>query len=60
MLNRNKMLESDKMGATCAVSVGNHQFDATVKVRQNVTMLVSTNFDQYTTLPSGPHPTLCR
>jgi hypothetical protein len=35
MLNRNKMLESDKMGATCALSVGNHQFDATAKVRQN-------------------------
>jgi len=36
MLNRNEMLESDKMGATYALSVGNYQFDATVKVlRQN-------------------------
>jgi hypothetical protein len=60
MLNPNIMLESDKMGAMCALSVGNHQFDATVKVRQNVRVLVSANFDQYTTLPSGPHPTLCR
>ena len=45
------------MGATCALSAGNHQFDAAVKVRQNVRMLVSTNFDRHTTLPSGPHPT---
>ena len=45
------------MGATCALSAGNHQFDATVKVRQNVRMLVSTNFDRYITLPSGSHPT---
>jgi hypothetical protein len=46
------MLESDKMGATCALSVGNHQFDATVKVRQNVRMLVSTNFDRLRGLES--------
>src|SRR5215472_14439144 len=35
MLNRNEMLESAKMGAARALSIGNYRFDVTVKVRQN-------------------------